>query len=66
MRSEPDRCGVCIVRVVRQGTGLMITLTQRPDVDDATTQDQRTLTDIAQAVEAVKTFILGVAGPAED
>jgi hypothetical protein len=59
MQPEPERCGVCIVRVVRQATGLIITLTVRPDVDDASTQSERTITDVAQAVEAVRNFILG-------
>jgi hypothetical protein len=66
MQPEPERCGVCIVRVVRQGTGLMITLTERPNVDDASTQHQRTLTDVAQVVEAIRTFILDVARQVSD
>jgi len=60
MQSEPERCGVCIVRVVRQGSGLRITLTQRPDVDDASTETRHTTTDVAWAVEAVREFILGL------
>jgi hypothetical protein len=60
MQPEPERCGVCIVRVVRQASGLVITLTQRADVDDASTQTQRTLTDVAETVEAVRDFILGL------
>ena len=59
MQTELERCGVCIVRVVRQASGLRITLTMRPDVDDASTQTKRTVTDVAQAVEAVRNFILG-------
>jgi len=59
MQPEPERCGVCIVRVVRQATGLMITLIERPDVDDASTQTQRTVADVAQAVDALRDFILG-------
>jgi hypothetical protein len=66
MQSEPERCGVCIVRVVRHESGLMITLTERPDVDDASTQHRRTLTDVAQAVEAIRTFILDVARQPDD
>jgi hypothetical protein len=60
MQPEPERCGVCIVRVVRQATGLVITLTQRSDVNDASTQTQRTLTDVAETVDAVRDFILGL------
>jgi hypothetical protein len=44
----------------------MITLTERPDVDDASTQHRRTLTDVAQAVEAIRTFILDVARQPDD
>jgi len=66
MTSEPERCGVCIVRVVRQATGLVITLTQRPDVDDASTQTQRTLTDVAETVDAVRDFILALDQRTED
>ena len=66
MQSEPERCGVCIVRVVRQASGLRITLTQRPDVDDASTQTQRTLTDVAETVDAVRDFILALDQRTED
>lgn len=61
MQPEPERCGVCIVRVIWQATGLMITLIERPDVDDASTQTQCTLTDVAQAVDAIKKFIFDFA-----
>jgi hypothetical protein len=60
MRPEPERCGVCIVRVVRQASGLRITLTMRSDVEDASTETQHKTTDVAQAVEAVRNFILGL------
>lgn len=66
MQPEPERCGVCIVRVVRQNIGLLITLTERPDVDDASTQTQCTLTDVAQAVDAIRTFVLDVARQVND
>jgi hypothetical protein len=66
MQSEPERCGVCIVRVVRQATGLVITLTQRSDVDDVSTQTQRTLTDVAETVDAVRDFILALDQRTED
>jgi hypothetical protein len=61
MQPEPDRCGVCIVRVVRQTTGLMITLIERPDVNDASTQTQCTLADVAQALDAIRNFVLDAA-----
>jgi hypothetical protein len=38
----------------------MITLIERPDVDDASTQTQRTVADVAQAVDALRNFILGI------
>jgi hypothetical protein len=60
MQPEPERCGVCIVRVVRQASGLRITLTKRSDVDDASTETRHTTTDVALAVEAVRNFILGL------
>jgi len=60
MQPEPERCGVCIVRVVRQASGLRITLTMRSDVEDASTETQHKTTDVAQAVEAVRNFILGL------
>ena len=60
MQPEPERCGVCIVRVVRQASGLRITLTMRSDVEDASTETQHQTTDVAQAVEAVRNFILGL------
>lgn len=60
MQPEPERCGVCIVRVVRQASGLRITVTQRSDVDDASTETRHTTTDVARAVEAVREFILGL------
>jgi len=60
MQPEPERCGVCIVRVVRQASGLRITLTQRSDVDDPSTETRRSTTDVARAVEAVRNFILGL------
>ncbi len=44
----------------------MITLTERTDVHDASTQHRRTTTDVAQAVEAVRIFILGVARQVND
>lgn len=66
MQSEPERCGVCIVRVVRQESGLMITLTERTDVHDASTQRRHTTTDVAQAVEAVRIFILDIARQVTD
>jgi hypothetical protein len=37
----------------------MITLTVRSDVDDASTRSEHTMTDVAQAVESVRNFILG-------
>jgi len=61
MQPEPERCGVCIVRVVRQTTGLMITLIERPDVNDVSTQTQCTVADVAQAVDVIRTFIRDVA-----
>lgn len=66
MEPELERCGVCIVRVVRQATGLVITLTERRDVEDASSQTQRTLTDVTQAVDAVRTFMLDVARHADE
>ena len=66
MQSEPERCGVCVVRVVRQESGLIITLTERTDVQDASTQRRRTTTDVAQAVEAVRIFILDIARQVTD
>ena len=60
MQPEPERCGVCIVRVVRQASGLRITLTMRSDVEDASTEIQHKTTDVAQAVEVVRNFILGL------
>jgi len=66
MQPEPERCGVCIVRMVRQNTGLLITLTGRPDVGDAANQIQCTLTDVAQAVDVVRSFILHVARQVHD
>lgn len=65
MQAEQERSGVCIVRVIRQATGgLMITLVERRDVENASSQAQRTVTDVAQAVDAVRAFILDVARPA--
>jgi hypothetical protein len=66
MQSEPELCGVCIVRVVRQESGLMITLTERTDVHDTSTQHRHTMTDVAQALEAIRTFILDVARQVND
>lgn len=66
MQSEPERCGVCIVRVVRQASGLRITLTMRSDIDDASTETRQRMTDAAMAVETVRNFILGLDRPAGD
>ncbi|HEU5387303.1 MAG TPA: Pvc16 family protein [Streptosporangiaceae bacterium] len=60
MQSEPERCGVCIVRVVRQASSLRITLTMRSDIDDASTETRQRMTDAAMAVETVRNFILGL------
>jgi hypothetical protein len=66
MQSEPERYGVCIVRVVRQESGLVITLTERTDVNDASTQHRHTMTDVAHALEAIRIFILDVARQVND
>jgi hypothetical protein len=62
MLARPERCeerrGVCVVRVVRQSTGVLITLTERVDVDEASTQIERTLVSLPETVDAVRDFLV--------
>lgn len=53
-----ERCGVCIVRVVRQSTGLLMTVIERLDVDEASTETEQMLTGMPATLDAVRDFIV--------
>jgi hypothetical protein len=57
MRSSSESQGVCIVRVTRQSTGLLLTLTARTDVENASTQSETRTTDVDDGLAAVRRFV---------
>ena len=57
MRSSSEPRGVCIVRVTRQGTGLLLTLTVRADVENLSTQSEMSTTDVDEALATVRRFV---------
>jgi hypothetical protein len=57
MRSSSESRGVCIVRVTRQSTGLLLTLTVRVDVENMSTQSETSTTDVDEALATVRRFV---------
>jgi len=56
MRSPPSK-GVCIVTVTQQPASLLMTITTRPDVENAAGQTTRTATTIDEAVDVLREFL---------
>ena len=50
--------GVCVVTITRQPTGLLITVTTRPDVEKEAGQETRTVTTVDEAVGALREFLI--------
>ncbi|MFJ2235191.1 hypothetical protein [Streptomyces sp. NPDC087859] len=57
MRHEPNRTGVCLIRVEVQGGGVLVTVRQNPDIEQASTERVLTFPDVESAVEAVREFL---------
>jgi hypothetical protein len=59
MRHNPGSTAVCIVRVERQGDGLLITLLTNSNIAEASSERSTKLTGIDEALAAVREFLVG-------
>lgn len=57
MPMPANRTGVCVLRVQRQPSGLLITVLMNPDVDTRTAEESRRLPDVEAATAAVHEFL---------
>ena len=58
MERSPRRKGVCVVTIMWQPTGLLITVTTRLDVEAVARETTRAATTVDEAVEALREFLL--------
>lgn len=61
MRYEPSRTGVCLVRIERQRSGVLITLRTNADVAQLSAERVTVLADVEAAVAAVRQFLVAFA-----
>jgi hypothetical protein len=57
-----SRVGICLVRIERQGSGVLITLRTNDDIEQVSTERVRTVADVAAAVQIVREFLDAYAG----
>lgn len=57
MRLSSDPRGVCLLRVARQRTGVLLTVVARADVEDSESQLETTTLDIEEALAEVRRFV---------
>lgn len=57
MRHEPNRTGVCLIRVEVRGGGVLITVRENPDIEQASTERVLTFPDVESAVMEVREFL---------
>ena len=57
MPMPANRTGVCVLRVQRQTTGLLITVITNPDVETRAAERSRRLPDVDAATSAVHEFL---------
>ena len=51
------RTGVCLVRIERQGSGVLITLRTNDDIRQLSTERVDTVADVGAAVQMVREFL---------
>ncbi|MEV7888637.1 hypothetical protein ACWD3I_20245 [Streptomyces sp. NPDC002817] len=57
MRHEPNRTGVCLIRIEVQRGGVLVTVRQNPDIEQVSTERVLTFPDVESAVAAVREFL---------
>jgi hypothetical protein len=63
MCQTSPRTGVCIIRIENQRSGtLLITLVMNPNIDEASSQSSRRLTDVDAALVVVRDFLVDLTG----
>jgi hypothetical protein len=55
------RTGVCLVRIERQGSGVLITLRTNDDIRQLSTERVDTVADVGAAVQLVREFLTAFA-----
>ena len=58
MERSPQSKGVCVVTITQQPASLLITVTTRPNVENAAGQTVQTVTTIDEAVRALREFLI--------
>jgi hypothetical protein len=69
MPRSPEHTGVCVLRITREPAGLVVHMTSRVDVNDASGESRATVVGLDQGVAAVRRFLEdfrleGAPGPA--
>lgn len=57
MRLSSDPRGVCILRVARQNTGLLLTVVARADVESSGSEVETTTLDVDEAIAEIRRFV---------
>ena len=57
MRLSSEPRGVCLLRVARQRTGVLLTVVARADVENSDSQVETTTLDVDEALAEIRRFV---------